>query len=442
MKIHSTYSVKIKEYRHIFKGTITIYRNAVDYLISVCLNEWNNISVINGDKAKQRYVEMLTHTTKDNLNSKYNFDAKFYKMPCYYRRACITEAIGKVSSYMSNLANWKTIDSDIRGDKPGFPKAGFIYPTLYRGNMFELTNAYEAQVKVFHDNTWNWLTVNFRKSDMDYIYHRCHNRKMCAPTLSKRGKCWYLDFCFEEEHKLNNTPINKQIIIAVDLGINSSATCTAMASDGTIYGRRFCSLSSEQDHLMYSINRIKKAQQHGNYKTPRLWAKAKGINKDIAVKTAHFIMDTAILYNADTIVFEHLDLNGKKSGSMKQKLHMWRARYVQSMVIDKAHRLGIRISHICAWGTSKLAYDGTGFVLRGKDAGFNSYSVCKFQSGKVYNCDLNATYNIGARYFIREIIKSVPAKVRLQLEAKIPQVSKRSTCTLSTLIKLNAVLSA
>ena len=111
MKIHSTYSVKIKEYRHIFKGTITIYRNAVDYLISVCLNEWNNISVINGDKAKQRYVEMLTHTTKDNLNSKYNFDAKFYKMPCYYRRACITEAIGKVSSYMSNLANWKTIDS-------------------------------------------------------------------------------------------------------------------------------------------------------------------------------------------------------------------------------------------------------------------------------------------------------------------------------------------
>ena len=442
MKMHSIYSVKIKEYRHIFKDTITIYRSAVDYLISVCLNEWDDISVINGDKVKQRYVEILTHTTKDNLNPKYDFDTKFYKMPCYYRRACISEAIGKVSSYISNLANWEAAEPTNRGKAPSLPKAGYIYPTLYRGNMYELTDAYGAQIKVFHKNTWNWLTVNLRKSDMDYIRRRCSGRKMCAPTLQKRGKCWYLDFPFEEDNKLNNTSVNEQTIIAVDLGINSSATCTAMASDGTIYGRHFLHLPSEQDRLMHNINRIKKAQQHGNYKTPRLWAKAKGINNNIAVKTAHFIMDIAVLYNADTIVFEHLDLNGKKHGSKKQKLHMWKARYIQSIVTDKAHRLGIRISRINAWGTSKLAYDGTGFVLRGKDAGFNSYSVCKFQTGKVYNCDLNATYNIGARYFIREITKSVPAKVRLQLEAKVPQVCKRSTCTLSTLIKLNAVLSA
>ena len=110
------------------------------------------------------------------------------------------------------------------------------------------------------------------------------------------------------------------------------------------------------------------------------------------------------------------------------------------MVTDKAHRLSMRVSHICAWGTSKLAFDGSGFVLRGRDAELKSYSVCKFQSGKIYNCDLSASYNIGARYFIREIIKSVPARVRLALEAKVPQVAKRSTCTLSTLISLNAEL--
>lgn len=442
MKIHSTYSVKIKEYRHIFKDTIAIYRNAVDYLILVCLDEWDDISILL-PKGKINVVEHLTHTTKDNPHPKYkDFDVLFYKLPSYIRRAAISEAIGKVSSYMSNLANWMESDASNRGKKPSYPKAGYIYPTLYRDNMFIQTDKYEAMIKVFINNTWSWITISLRKSDMDYIRRRCNNRKMCAPTLQKRGKCWFLDFCFEEEHKLNNTSINEQLIIAVDLGINSSATCTAMASDGTIYGRHFCSLSSEQDHLTHSINRIKKAQQHGNHKTPRLWAKAKGINNDIAVKTAKFIMDITVLYNADVIVFEHLDLNGKKRGSKKQKLHMWRARYVQSMVTDKAHRLGIRISHICAWGTSKLAYDGSGNVLRGKYAGFNSYSVCKFQSGKVYNCDLNATYNIGARYFIREILKSVPAKVRLQLEAKVPRACKRSTCTLSTLIKLNTVLSA
>ena len=175
-------------------------------------------------------------------------------------------------------------------------------------------------------------------------------------------------------------------------------------------------------------------------KTGRRGAKAKGINQDISVKTVQFIMDTAVLYNADVIVFEHLDLNGRKRGSKKQQLHLWRSQYVQSMVTDKAHRLGMRISRICAWGTSRLAYDGSGRILRGKEAELPTYSLCRFQNGKVYNCDLSASYNIGSRYFIREILKSLPAKVRLELEANVPQVSKRSVCTWSTLISLNAEL--
>ena len=113
------------------------------------------------------------------------------------------------------------------------------------------------------------------------------------------------------------------------------------------------------------------------------------------------------------------------------------------MVADKAHRDGIRISHVNAWGTSRLAFDGSGKVLRGDEADLKSYSLCKFQvSDKVYNCDLNATYNIGSRYFIREILKSLQATVRLEALAKVPELSKRSTCTLSSLIRLNAVLAA
>ena len=175
---------------------------------------------------------------------------------------------------------------------------------------------------------------------------------------------------------------------------------------------------------------------------PRLWDQAKGINDDIAVKTASFIIETAILYNVDCIVMEHLDLAGMKRGSKKQKLQLWRAKYVQLMVADKAHRNSIRISHICAWKTSKLAYDGSGTVERGQTAGFNSYSLCRFQTGKIYNCDLNATYNIGARYFIREFIKTLSVTTEQTILAKVPELIHRSTCTLSSLYKLNAVLAA
>lgn len=440
MKIHSTYSVKIKHYNHIFQSTVEIYRHAVDFYINVALKEWEAVSAIENVQYQKAYLQNCTIRTKSNLNPAYPFEnAKkcFYKMPVYLRRAAIAEALGKVSSYQSNLANWESMEPSIRGRKPSVPKAGYVFPTLYRGNMYVQTDTYRADIKVYVHNTWDFITVDLKKSDMDYINRHCGNRKHCVPVLQKRGKEWFLDFSFEEHVTLPVTKVKEQTIVSVDLGINNAATVSVMRADGTILGRHFCKLSKETDSLHHAMNRIKKAQQHGNYKTPRLWNRAKGINHDIAVKTTHFIVDIAVLYNADVIVFEHLDRGGKLKGSKKQKLHLWKSQSVQSMVTHKAHRLGIRIRRVNAWGTSRLAFDGSGFVERGING---NYSICKFQNGKTYHCDLSATYNIGARYFIREILKSLPARERLRVEAKVPQCSKRSTCTFSTLISLNAVL--
>ena len=66
--------------------------------------------------------------------------------------------------------------------------------------------------------------------------------------------------------------------------------------------------------------------------------------------------------------------------------------------------------------------------------------MCKFSTGKYYNCDLNAAYNIGARYFIRELLKSLPEMDRLAVQAKVPESARRSQCTLSVLISMGAVL--
>lgn len=437
MDILSSYSVKIKHYNRIFSDTIKLYRHAVEFFIGVCLLEWDALSGIGGNLKQRQFIEAKIHKTKSHPVVPYDFDREFYKFPSYLRRAAITNAIGLVSSYKSNLAKY---ESHSAGNKaPSIPKAGYSFPAMYRGGCYQRNGDYSAQVKVFRRNTWDWLTVELKKGDVDYILRRCKHRKECAPVLRKCGKEWFLDFTFEEEVKLTDTCLQDRIAVAVDLGLNNACTCSVMKSDGTILDRKFLSLPREQDCLNHAINRIKKAQQHGARRTPRLWAKAKGINDAIAVKTASFIIDIAILWSADVIVFEHLELAGKKKGAKKQRLHHWRAQYVQSMVESKAHRLKMRISRICAWGTSKLAFDGSGTVERGIDG---SYSVCKFQTGKIYNCDLSATYNIGARYFIREILKSLSETVRLDIEAKVPQCSRRTTCTFSTLLSLNAALAA
>ena len=105
MKITSSYSVQLKPLDFDIKPTIITYRAAVSFLIDVVNKEWPSLVTIVGELNRFREVEHLIHTTKGN-KAKYNFDAQFYKFPSYLRRAAIQDALGCVSSYESNLANW------------------------------------------------------------------------------------------------------------------------------------------------------------------------------------------------------------------------------------------------------------------------------------------------------------------------------------------------
>lgn len=445
MYLYSSYNVKIKHYNHILKDTLTIYRNASKFYLDVILNEWDTISLLSSNHDKQCFVESISVLTKSHPNPKYDFTNQFYKFPCYLRRAVISETLGKVSSYYSNLENYNN-GSDKSNGKPSLPQVGNVFPALYRGNTFVMTDTYKARIKVFIRNTWDWLDIDLRKSDVDYINKYCYDKEQCVPVLQKRGKQWFLAFSFKENVQLRSKPLCDTKILSVDMGINNACVCSVMTSNGTILDRQFLKLSREEDSLMHSINRIKQAQQNRNHRTPRLWAKANGINDAIAVKTANFIISVAVDNDVDVVVFENLKFYGKKRGSKRQRLHLWKSRYVQQMVTYKAHRYGLRVSTVNPYHTSKLAYDGSGFVTRGTyqqngETKYN-YSICVFPNGKTYHCDLNASYNIGARYFIRELLKSLSEMTRLDIQAKVPECAKRSTCTLSTLINLNAVVSA
>ncbi len=135
MNLYSTYSCKIKHYNYILKQTIVIYRSAVDYCIQICLQHWDETLLIKTNNQKQQYVEQMIHSTKNHVAA-YDFDQKFYKFPSYLRRAAITEAIGKVSSYKSNLENWNNENPAARGRKPSFPKAGFIGSTVLQSQSY------------------------------------------------------------------------------------------------------------------------------------------------------------------------------------------------------------------------------------------------------------------------------------------------------------------
>ncbi len=440
MKVISSYAVELhcKDTKAI-KDTCDIYRKALAFLIPVVTDEYDNI-VAAGTNAKSKskamfnFAEKLFHTTKDNT-AKYCFDTLFPKMPSYLRRAVIADAIGCVRSFKSNHENW--IKNGKQGKEPVLEAKRFASPSFYKADMYKPGAENKASLKLFHNNDWVWFSVSLSKTDMRYIATYWSHTKASAPTLERKHRKYFLRFSFEESVELNKTNINDQRVCAVDLGLNTDAVCSIMTSDGTVLARKFIDFPSDKDQLKHVTNRIRGFQQkRGGHDVGSFWAYAKRLNEELAKKVALSIADFAVLYQADCVVFEYLDMKGCKKGKNAQKLSLWKRNSIQDYVEHKAHRCGIHVSRICAAGTSKYAYDGSGIVKRDV---FN-HSLATFSSGKKYNCDLSASYNIGARYFIREIQKSLPATERSLLSAQVPEAERRTSCTLSTLHKVAAAL--
>ena len=422
MQIISSYGVELRKQNIPIRQTLEIYRSAVSYLIGIYVQVWEELAEIPDAKRRFNAAEHLVHTTKKN-HACFDFDIRFPKMPSYLRRSAIQHALGTVSSYKTRLDLWEKTDG--KSGKPKLVYENHAMPVFYRDVMYRegAEGKDEAYLKLYDGHDWKWFCVRLDHTDMEYLRKYWSGKKASAPTLEKRHRKYFLRFSYTEEVTLTKTPVKEQIICSVDLGINTDAVCTIMRSDGTVLGRRFIDHPSEKDRMYRTLGRIRRFQrEHGSAQTQGRWAYTKRLNTELGKKIAGAIVRYAEENHADVIVFEYLEMQGKISGKKKQKLHLWRKRDIQRRCEHQARN------------TSRLAYDGSGAVTRD----WENHSLCTFQTGKRYNCDLSASYNIGARYFIRELLKPLPATERSLLEAKVPPVKRRTSCVYADLRKLHS----
>ena len=436
MKITSSYGVELRKQNIPIRQTLDVYRSAVSYLVEIYAQVWEELEGILEAKKRFNEAEHLIHTTKKN-QARFDFDIRFQKMPSYLRRAAIQHALGSVFSYKTRLGLWEKTGQ--RESKPKLVYENHAMPVFYRDVMYreDKEGKDAAYLKLYDGHDWKWFHVRLRHTDMEYLRKNWSGKKASAPTLEKRHRKYFLRFSYTEDVILTKIPVKEQIICSVDLGINTDAVCTIMRSDGTVLGRKFIDFPSEKDRMYRVLGRIRRFQrEHGSAQAKSRWAYAKRLNIELGRKIAGAVTKYAKENHADIIVFEYLETKGKISGKKKQKLHLWRKRDIQKRCEHQAHRNGMRISRICAWNTSRLAYDGTGEVIRDSE----NHSLCTFATGKRYHCDLSAAYNIGARYFIRERLKPLSATVRSSLEAKVPSVKRRTSCVYADLLLLSAEL--
>ncbi len=197
-------------------------------------------------------------------------------------------------------------------------------------------------------------------------------------------------------------------VVSVDLGINNAATCAVVGKDGTVKARKFINPASYIDRRnqrrMMIAHKSKQTQAITKSKRQKgfckgLYRKSSHINLEISRQVGRGIVEFAKTHNVKVIVIESLSgwkaKAGKKGSLLKQKFHLWCHAKIVEIVTDRWSELGGQIQAINPKYTSAYAFDGSGKVKRDK----NNYSLAKFTTGKLYNADLSASYNIGARYW-------------------------------------------
>ena len=445
MKVRSSYGAEIRKQNIPIRATLDLYRKAVAWLIPVYDREWELLGGIRDKNRQFNLAEHLVHETKKNRAS-YPFDEMFPKMPSYLRRSAVRHALGSVSSYHTRLQMWE------RGELAGKPKLtakNHAMPVFYHKEMYRLSRKGDGravadstgdviEMKLYSGRDWIWYPVRLLHTDMEYLRKHWAGKKAESPVLEKRHKKYFLRFAFAEDISLSKRPEEEQKICAVDLGLNTHAVCCVMDREGTVLARKFIDFAGEKDLLGRMTGRIRRAQRTPGMQNQirKRWNHAVRMNEELSRKISSAVVGFAKEQDCDVLVLEHLEMKGKISGSRKQKLHLWRKRDIQKRCEHLAHRQGMRYARVNAWGTSAYAYDGSGKVTRDKD----NHSMCTFAGGKRYHCDLSASYNIGARYWIREILKSLPETEGSLLEAEVPAVKRRSRCVHADLLHLRRAM--
>lgn len=458
MKITTSYAARLKPttwQNHLLQQTIELAQNALEDIIRTLEPHWNELKTLKKLDRKTA-AEHYYHATKENPTPENaEWDQKYPYMPSDLRRALNARALGILSSWATNTKNWNA--GGQHGHAPQLQYKHDLHGelALYNSNVFkwaEKSGIYTSivKIKVWDGKNWHYEYINVKPSDLAYLKAHKNNLKPSAPSLERKGKIWALRFAYEEQVELvDNTDPRGLRILAVDQGVTTAATCVVMEADGTVLARKSFKYKKEQDRLRYLINTRKKQQQAGARTTPKIWGKINQTNKLIADKTWQAIIDLAIEYSCHVIVMENLADIGKgkmRGKAMRERCRLWRCRYVSRRVEAKAHEWGLRVSRVCAWNTSRLAFDGSGRVRRGGEISPREgcpdfqYAWVEFRTGKLYSADLNAALNIGARYLVRVLddflFKSTAVTWWSRARVNISGVVRRSTCTLVDLINL------
>lgn len=380
--------------KELMRLTLHEYRAFCRAVSIVILNNWPVLCQADSFCAA---TERLIHPTAKNPETRHTyFQKRFYKFPSYLRRAAIEFAKGQVSSYLTRYAAWQRGERKSRTAKPPvFNSASGCYPAMYRGQLFKFNEDYtRASLKLWDGKEWLWHDMGIKK-----VRQRHLQNTMKSPSLIV-GKHCHLSVPFSI--KKVSRPSSEHVC-SVDVGINTLAVASIVSRNGTVAARRFFHPAADIDRRDKRCTLIRaKARKTAKLSQgfcSTLYRKVHNYNEHIAQAVSRQLVNFALEQGVDVIALENLKgwrpKAGAKRSSMKQRFHTWLHRRLATLIEQKFTEVGGKVVYVYARGTSSWAFDGSGRIKRNP----KQHELATFASGKQYNADLNASYNIGARYW-------------------------------------------
>ncbi len=177
------------------------------------------------------WAEFQTVATKEHPDPlpDWNFSQHFPDFPYIYRRSVIKDAIGKVRSYLSNLAKWHQAGKK-RG-KPGLPGTS-NHPTLYQGacslalDGLDLRKTF-MRLRVYTGASWTWVNYPVKYSRFFEQRRTEPGWEQQSPKLILRHKSAELHICQTKEIKAKKVIESQRdpdlVTVAVDLNVKNLA---------------------------------------------------------------------------------------------------------------------------------------------------------------------------------------------------------------------------
>jgi putative transposase len=361
------------------------------------------------------WAEAATCETADHPHpwTGWNFTERFPQMPFVYRRSIIKDAIGKVRSYLSNLANWEKTGK--RSGKPGPPGAS-NHPTLYQGTLTLDLETFDAKNGFIHLKVYTgqrWERHNYPAQTSRYFEQRLKEGswEQESPKLVLRKQSAELHFpqtkTIEAKKVVESKADPDLVTVGVDLNVRNLAVITVRQHGGlieTVFVR-----DHGLDRARYlHLKKISKKQYlsgkpvKGEHSNQQLWTHVRRMNEDAAHKVARIIAEVCVKYPGCLLLFERLRKIKRGGGSKSRHMNRRQSNQLRGKINqyaqEKNYTQGLVTIEVNPHGTSQYC---SRCGAKGERFSYRKGEWHKEKWGKVFRCpvchyEANADHNASA----------------------------------------------